>query len=100
MQHGMVLAQDHGVHGGPGFGREFLEAAAFELVRDEGGALLGRQFVEGGLDLVEQDRADVGGFRAGFGRGQQVFEAQRLAVFGAQRRGRRKARAASCGRSP
>jgi hypothetical protein len=77
----MVFAQHHGVYGDAGFGSEFLEAAAFEFVSRECGALFGRQFVERGLDLVEENAAGVGGFRAGVGRRQQLFQRQAFAVF-------------------
>src|SRR5207302_7009287 len=77
-KHGMVLAQYHGVHADAGLGGQFLEAAAFELVPHEGGALLRRQFVERGLDFVEEHAARVGRFRPGVARRQELLETQRL----------------------
>jgi hypothetical protein len=77
----MAFAKHHGVYGDAGFGSELFEAVAFEFVSHEGGALLGGQFVERGLDLVEENAAGVSGFGAGVGRGQQLFQRKAFGVF-------------------
>ena len=74
MQHRVAFAREQRVHAHAGLGGHLLEAAPFQLVRDEHLALLLRQLVDRQLELIEQHVARVERLRSGIGRRQQIFQ--------------------------
>src|ERR1035441_1553208 len=81
MKHRVALTRQQRVDANACLRRQRLEAAALELMSDKDFALLGRQFVERGIQLIQKHIAQAERFRSYIGRGQKIFDLQQLAVF-------------------
>ncbi len=53
MEHGLALAENQGVDRYSGFRGDVFEFAAFDFMRDEGFALLGREFFQSVVKFFE-----------------------------------------------
>src|SRR5580698_8318864 len=80
MKHSVALAREQGVDVDAALLRQLLEAATFEFVGDEDGALLLGQLCEGKIELIEKCVADVERFGSVVGRWKQIFDLQRIAL--------------------
>src|SRR5438093_3777655 len=81
MQHRIALSREQGIHAHAGLCSHLLEAAPFQLVRNEHLALLLRQLVDRPCELIEKHGARVERLRPGIGRRQQVFHVQPFVVL-------------------
>jgi len=82
MEDGVAFAGQQRVQLKTGFGGELLEAFALQLMGKEDGALPCREFSERIFQFGKQNFPRVDRFRTSVGRGQNVFEMQRLGIVG------------------
>src|SRR3954469_26037504 len=80
VQDRVMLARQQSVDAQPGLRGEILEAAPFDLVGDEDLALLLRQLVEGGRELLQQHAARELRLRPALRRGEKVREREGFAL--------------------